>query len=58
MKLSELQKLLRSKGAKFLKHGKEHDVWARQGFVTRLPRHAKELASGTLRQILKDLRIK
>ena len=59
MKLSELLRLLRSKGAKLEGHGKEHDVWSRNGnLVTRVPRHAKEIKTGTLKKILKDLGIK
>lgn len=57
MKTAELEKLLKKLGAKFLRHGTNHDVWinpkTRQ--TTRIWRHAKEVPSGTLNQILKDL---
>ena len=59
MKVSELTKDLRSKGAKLVAHGKEHDVWELNGRTTRIPRHqSKELPTGTLSKILKDLRLR
>ena len=57
MKTAELQKLLKALGAKFKRHGTNHDVWEnpKSGQTTRIWRHAKEIPKGTLNQILKDL---
>ncbi|MBR4152589.1 MAG: type II toxin-antitoxin system HicA family toxin [Selenomonadaceae bacterium] len=57
MKTSELKDLLEKLGAKFLRHGKSHDIWInpKTGDRTRIWRHAKEVPTGTLNQILKDL---
>lgn len=58
MKLSELLRLLKSRGARLERHGKEHDIWTRgEGKSAEVPRHAKELKTGTLNRILKDLQI-
>lgn len=58
MKLSEFLRLLKSRGAKFQSHGKEHDVWIRNGNTTRVPRHEKEIGKGLLNSMLKDLQIR
>lgn len=58
MKYSELLRLLKSKGARFVAHGKEHDVWKRNGNTTRVPRHNKEIGKSLLESMLKDLQIK
>lgn len=60
MKYSELLRLLKSKGAKFERHGTSHDIWTNaSGDITEVPRHsAKEIKAGTLNKILKDLRIR
>ena len=57
MKVSELVKILKRNGCKFVRHGKEHDVW--QSSITnkkiRIPRHKnQEIPTGTAKQILKD----
>lgn len=58
MKLSELKRLLTEKGAYFVKHGKRHDLWKRNGKTTRVPRHNCEIPEGTLDSILSDLDLK
>ncbi len=57
MKTTELEKLLSKKGARFKRHGTNHDVWENPltGQETRIWRHAKEVPKGTLNKILKDL---
>ena len=57
MKTSELEKLLKKLGAKFLRHGTNHDVWINpeNQKTTLIWRHAKDVPSGTLNQIMKDL---
>ena len=57
MKAAELRKILTKSGAKLLRHGGQHDVWARFGKVTTVPRH-REIAEGTAKSILKQLGIK
>lgn len=57
MKLSEFLKLIKKHGAKLDLHGKEHDVWRLGDKKTRVPRHSKELANGTVKSMLKDLGI-
>lgn len=56
MKRSELLKLFSKNNIKFLQHGKRHDLYyspiTRKKFP--VPRHAKEIAEGTLKSILKD----
>ena len=45
MKVSELKRLIKKKGCRFLEHGKEHDVWVNKetGQEAQIPRHnAKE----------------
>ena len=60
MKTSELIKLLKENGCDLVEHGKEHDKYYSP--VTRVyfrvPRHKKEIATGTLNRILKDAGIK
>lgn len=58
MKKSEAERLLKKLGAKFLRHGTNHDVWINpdSGAEARLPRHAtQETATGTWQKILKQL---
>ena len=58
MKLSELKKLLKAQGAHFVRHGRSHDLWERNGKRTLVPRHdGKEIANGTVKAILSDLGI-
>lgn len=57
MKVSELQRLLKSYGCTELSHGKEHDVWVSPitNAKFRVPRHkAKEVPPGTLNAIKKQ----
>ena len=57
MKTSELEELLKRKGARFVRHGTNHDLWEnpKTKQTTRIWRHAKEVPKGTLNKILKDL---
>ena len=57
MKTTELEKLLKRLGAKFLRHGTNHDVWINPNNhrTTRIWRHAKEIPTGTLQKIFKQL---
>lgn len=60
MKTSELEKLLKEKGARFKRHGTNHDIWENPltGQETKIWRHAKEVPKGTLHAILKQLGLK
>ena len=55
MKLSELLKLFNKNGIKMVQHGKRHDFYYSPitGKSFPVPRHAKEIAVGTLKSILK-----
>lgn len=56
MKQSELLKLFSENGITFVQHGKRHDIYfspiTNKKFP--VPRHAKEIATGTLKSIKKD----
>ena len=56
MKTAELIKLLKQKGARFKRHGANHDIWENPltGRETKIRRHAKEIPTGTARAILKQ----
>lgn len=56
MKLSELLKLFGKNGVEFVQHGKRHDIYYSPitGKTFPVPRHAKEIAVGTLKSIKKD----
>lgn len=56
MKTSELLKLLKKNGIVFVQHGKKHDHYYSPitGITFPVPRHAKEIAAGTLKSIKKD----
>lgn len=56
MKQSELLKLLSRNNIKLVQHGKRHDIYYSPitGKSFPVPRHAKEIAVGTLKSILKD----
>lgn len=56
MKLSELLKLFSKNGIRLSCHGKRHDMYYSPitGKEFPVPRHAKEIASGTLKSIKKD----
>lgn len=61
MKASELKRLLKAGGCRFLKDGGEHETWFSPitGKKLRVPRHqAKEVAVGTADRILKDAGLK
>ena len=56
MKLSELLKLFRANNITFSQHGKRHDIYYSPitGKNFPVPRHAKEIAAGTLKSIKRD----
>ena len=55
MKTSELLKILTINGVVFIQHGARHDKYrAPNGNIVIVPRHAKELPSGTANEILKQ----
>lgn len=60
MRLNELLKLLSSNGCYLVKHGKKHDRWysPKTGKKMTIPRHAKEIPTGTADNILKDAGLK
>ena len=60
MKTSELLKLLKQNGIKFVEHGKRHDIYRSPitGESFPVPRHKGEIAKGTLGSILKSAGLK
>ena len=58
MKLSEFLKLIKKHGAEFDHHGKRHDVWRLGDKEIEVPRHSKEIPTGTVKSMLKSLGIK
>lgn len=56
MKLSELLKIFGKNSIELLQHGKRHDIYyspiTKKKFP--VPRHAKEIAEGTLKSIKKE----
>ncbi|MDR1702798.1 MAG: type II toxin-antitoxin system HicA family toxin [Sporomusaceae bacterium] len=60
MKKSKLLKLLKKNGITFVKHGKRHDIYYSPitGKEFPIPRHVKEIAQGTLQNILLDAGLK
>ena len=56
MKQSELLKLFQKNNITLLQHGKRHDIYYSPitGKKIPVPRHAKEIAIGTLKSIKKD----
>lgn len=56
MKQSELLRLLSRNNIKLVQHGKRHDIYYSPitGKSFPVPRHAKEIAVGTLKSILRD----
>lgn len=56
MKQGELLKLFRENNITLFQHGKRHDIYYSPitGKKIPIPRHAKEIAVGTLKSILKD----
>ena len=61
MKVSELKRLIKKKGCRFVQHDSNHDLWknTKTGQTTEIPRHdAKEIGTGLVHRILKDLGLK
>ncbi|MCL2405834.1 MAG: type II toxin-antitoxin system HicA family toxin [Defluviitaleaceae bacterium] len=61
MKVSELTNLAKKHGCYIKRHGAEHDIWVnpKTGNTARIPRHpSKEIATGTMHNIIKDLGLK
>lgn len=56
MKHSELMRILKKNGITLVQHGKRHDIYYSPitGRQFPVPRHAKEIAVGTLKSILRD----
>ncbi len=56
MKTSELLKLFKKNNIVLIQHGKRHDIYysATTDKKIAIPRHAKEIATGTLNRIKKD----
>lgn len=56
MKTSELLKIFAKNDIKLSQHGKRHDIYYSPitGKEFPVPRHAKEIATGTLKSIKKD----
>lgn len=55
MKRSELISVLTEAGCFFYKHGGRHDLWKNpDGKTFAVPRHAKEVPTGTAARIKKD----
>ncbi|WP_274289794.1 type II toxin-antitoxin system HicA family toxin [Prevotella corporis] len=57
MKRSELEKRLRDAGCVLSRNGSGHDKWInpKTGKFDWVPRHSKEVATGTAHKILKKL---
>lgn len=60
MKRSELLKLFKKNGIKFVEHGARHDHYYSpiSGKMFPVPRHKTEIKTGTLNSILKDAGLK
>lgn len=59
MKLGELTKLLKKNGFSVKREGSRHSIYSdSKGHEVSIPRHAKEIAKGTLDSILKDAGLK
>jgi predicted RNA binding protein YcfA (HicA-like mRNA interferase family) len=58
MKLSELVQKLRRGGFNLKRHGHKHDIYEKDGIEISVPRHAKELPTGTAFVILKEAGLK
>ena len=56
MKKSELLKILKNNKIELIQHGKRHDIYYSP--ITNkkipIPRHAKEIATGTLKAIMRE----
>ncbi|MCL2047560.1 MAG: type II toxin-antitoxin system HicA family toxin [Defluviitaleaceae bacterium] len=61
MKVSELTRLAKRHGCHIKRHGAEHDIWInpKTGSTASIPRHhSKEVATGTAKNIIKELGLK
>lgn len=60
MKTQELTKLLSKNRCYITRHGKRHDIWYSEitGKEFPVPRHKKEVPTGTLNNILEDAGLK
>nr|DAM81717.1 MAG TPA: hypothetical protein [Caudoviricetes sp.]DAS14629.1 MAG TPA: hypothetical protein [Caudoviricetes sp.] len=60
MKLSELLKILKKNDCYLVRHGDNHDIWysPKSGKKFSVPRHAKEIKTGTKESIFKDAGLK
>lgn len=60
MKKGELIKILKNSGCYFYREGGNHEIWfspiTKKNFA--IPRHAKEIATGTKNKIMKDAGLK
>lgn len=60
MKTSELNQILKISKCYLVRNGSRHDIWFSPvtGRQFAVPRHAKEIPTGTVNHILKDAGIK
>jgi predicted RNA binding protein YcfA (HicA-like mRNA interferase family) len=61
MKAGELVRIIKKRGCRLKRNGSEHEIWINPdtGGEAQVPRHyAKELKTGTVERILKDLGLK
>ena len=60
MKKSELLKILKRGDCSIVREGKRHEIWYSEKTKKQfsVPRHAKEVATGTVANILKDAGLK
>lgn len=61
MKISELKKMLKKGGCYKIREGGNHEIWYSPitGNTTQVGRHnSKEIATGTVKQIMKDMGLK
>lgn len=60
MKYSELEKILKNNDCYVLRHGSNHDIWfsPKSNKQVIVPRHKKEIPTGTANSIFKQAGIK
>ena len=60
MKRGELVKILKSNGCWLLRNGGNHEIWYsdKEQIKFQVPRHYKEIPTGTVHSILKDAGLK
>ena len=61
VKVNELVRYIKKQGCLLKRNGKEHDIWINPntGGKSSIPRHSsKEIPTGTVKSILKDLGLK